>query len=237
MDFKKKTKKQALSSPNHLTTQLASPAGGLSNYPTIQLSNFKCGLTLVELLIGMAILAFVSLMVASVYLAHFRLFSNQSTSIDVASQNRIALDEIINQIREGNGVSSTASVTGCGGAKTSGTSPSPTVVVKLWPLDPTTGDPFDPGNAADSYYDFILYCKDASNNLHKVIKKTTTGTSKRTDLDKILATGATTLQFTYDLAPPATTQVVVQLAIEAKNYDKKQTYTTDQTGKAILRNK
>ena len=203
------------------------------------LLNAKRGLSLVEVLIGMAILAFISLMVGSVYLAHFRLFSNQSTSIDVASQNRIALDEIINQIREGNGVSQTASVNGCGGAKTSGTSPSPTVVVKLWPLDTTTGDPFDPGSSApDTDYDYVLYCVDSNNSFHKVIQKQTTGTaSKRTDLDKILATGAKTLQFTYDLAPPDTTQVVVQLAIEAKNYDKKQIFSTDQTGKAVLRNK
>ena len=225
MNFKKKTKKPKP-----------------SNYLTNHLSNnlrFAQGLTLVELLIGMAILAFVSLMVGSVYLAHFRLFSNQSTSIDVASQNRIALDEIINQIREGNGVSSTASVTGCGGAKTSGTSPSPTVVVKLWPLDTATGDPFDPGSSApDTAYDYVLYCTDSNNSLHKVIQKQTTGTaSKRTNSDKILATGATTLQFTYDLTPPGTTQVVVQLATSAQNYDKKQTYSTDQTGKAVLRNK
>ncbi len=203
------------------------------------LLNAKSGLSLAELLIGMAILAFVSLMVASVYLTHFRLFSNQSTDINVASQNRVALDEIIHQIQEGNGVSSTASITGCGGPKTSGTSPSPTVVVKLWPLDPTTGDPFDPGSSApDTAYDYVLYCTDSNNNLHKVIQKQTTGTaSKRTNSDKILATGATTLQFTYNLAPPDTTQVVVQLAISAQNYDKRQTYSTDQTAKAVLRNK
>src|SRR3990167_11290793 len=88
---------------------------------------FAQALSLTELLIGMAILAIVGLMVAGVYMSHFRLFSNQSTNIDVASQNRVALDEMVNQIREGNTISSiTVSGNSC-----SGSSGATTIVVRL----------------------------------------------------------------------------------------------------------
>src|SRR3990167_7272668 len=62
------------------------------------------GLTLVELITSFAILGVLSLMIGSVYLAHFRLFSSQSTSIDTSAQNKTAIEEISNQIRESNGV-------------------------------------------------------------------------------------------------------------------------------------
>src|SRR3990167_11262059 len=62
------------------------------------------GLTLVELVTSAAILGVLSLMIGSVYLAHFRLFSSQSASIDTSAQNKIAIEEISNQIRESVGV-------------------------------------------------------------------------------------------------------------------------------------
>jgi len=264
MDFKKKTKKLAfealiirakeeLATPpsNYPTTparQRLTPQAmsgrQLSHHPTDPPSRLRLaqGITLVELLIGMAILAFISLMVGAVYVAHFRLFSNQSTNIDVASQNRIALDEMVNQIREGNTISSiTVSGNSC-----SGSSGATTIVVRLWPLDTNTGDPYDPGTSApDSAYDYVLYCKDSGNNLQKVVRKTTSGTSKRTNLDKILATNASQLTFTYYdnsnppvvVTPATAAQVQVQLKISQKNYDKKFDIYTDQTGKAVLRNK
>ena len=53
-----------------------------------------------EILIGIGLIGIIALFVASVYFAHFRLFSNQVTIIDVATQNKIALDEMTNEIRE-----------------------------------------------------------------------------------------------------------------------------------------
>ena len=57
------------------------------------------GFTIVELLTSISIIGLVSLLVASIYFAHFRLFSNQNTAIDVASENKLALDEITKSSR------------------------------------------------------------------------------------------------------------------------------------------
>ena len=62
------------------------------------------GVTLIEILVGLAIFGFITVLVASLYFAQFRLFSSQNTSIDIASQNKLALDEMTNQIRESQSV-------------------------------------------------------------------------------------------------------------------------------------
>ncbi|KKT45960.1 MAG: hypothetical protein UW37_C0036G0005 [Candidatus Gottesmanbacteria bacterium GW2011_GWA2_44_17] len=88
------------------------------------------GLTLIELLIAFSIIGLVSILVAAVYFAHSRLFSTQNTSIDVASQNRLALDEMVNQIREGQAVVAT-----CALCPPDSTSDNTVVILQIWPID------------------------------------------------------------------------------------------------------
>src|SRR3989344_2670901 len=124
-----------------------------TNYQLLT-TNLKGGLSLIELLIAFSIIGLVSILVASIYFAHSRLFSTQNTSIDVSSQNRLALDEMTNQIRESQAVVSTCA--GCLGDTTS-----PTVLVlQIWPID-VNGEPFQPMAGA---YDFIVYKRDPSDN-------------------------------------------------------------------------
>src|SRR3990167_1424547 len=59
--------------------------------------NCQNGFTLVELIIGFGIVGIISVLIASPYFSFFRLFLNQFTAVDVAGQNRLALDEIVNQ--------------------------------------------------------------------------------------------------------------------------------------------
>ena len=75
-------------------------------YVRCQVSSVKCrnGVSLVELLIGMSIVGFLGVMIAALYFSHFKLFSSQNTRIEVASENKIALEEITNQIRESQGI-------------------------------------------------------------------------------------------------------------------------------------
>ena len=261
MDFKKKTEKLGTPPSNYPTIQFTRRSfsvDGLSNVRLAQGSasrsaergrRAKEGLTLVELLIGMAILAFISLMVASVYLAHFRLFSNQSTNIDVASQNRIALDEMTNQIREAASVYPAGdTVTGCSDID----SDSNSIVLALWPLDTSTGDPYQPASPPENnitLWDRVVYCVDTTNKtLKKAVQpRSAAPGSKRTSSTKILATNLAPgppdpvpygLVFS-NLANPVkdTTSVTIRLKILSKNYDKKFDIYTDQTGKAVLRNK
>src|SRR3989338_4041083 len=63
--------------------------------------NCQNGFTLGELIVGLGIVGIISVLIASPYFGFFRLFLNQFTAVDVASQNRLALDEIVNQIRQG----------------------------------------------------------------------------------------------------------------------------------------
>ena len=186
------------------------------------------GLTLIELLIAFSIIGLVSILVAAVYFAHSRLFSTQNTSIDVASQNRLALDEMVNQIREGQAVVAT-----CALCPPDSTSDNTVVILQIWPID-SSGEPFEP---TGSDYDFIIYKRDASDNT-KLVKKIIPGAgSFRQAIEKIIATDISDLTFNYDddANPSSTSQVMINLTTSANSGGK--TITSSQTSKAVLRNK
>src|SRR3989338_6974207 len=184
------------------------------------------GYTLTELLIGFSIIGLVSILVAAVYFAHSRLFSTQNTSIDVASQNRLALDEMTNQIRESQAVVATCTL--CPPDSTSDT----VVILQIWPID-SAGELFQP---TGSDYDFIVYKRNISDNT--LVKKIIPGsTSQRRAGEKIIATDVSGLTFNYDdyANPSSTSQVMINLTTSANSGGK--TITSNQTSKAVLRNK
>lgn len=218
-----------------------------------KVANFKPALTLTELLIGMAILAMVGLMVGGVYITHFRLFSNQNTSIDVASANRIALDEITNQIREASAVVATGTIVTACDAVTAQTSDADSLVITLWPLDPS-GEPRVPTDTPQNdptKSDRIIYCVDTTKkNLIKSTVPTTDGTTTRTAVTKILASNLATtnptngLAFTYyddsntiTATPANMYEIKTRLKISAKNFNNSQTFDSDIEARAALRNK
>lgn len=195
---------------------------------TVNWRKMRPGFTIVELIAGTAIIGLVSFLVAAIYFAHFRLFSNQNTAIDVASENRLAVDEITNQIRESETVVSTCSA--CSGDMTGST----ILVLRLWPLS-AIGEPTDPGSSA---YDYIVYKRDPLDNT-KLIKKTfpdTTIPSSRSPGSKIIAAKISNLQFTYDNADPTlASEITTTITNSAASSSKTHTYT--QSAKAVLRNK
>ena len=190
-------------------------------------SNVKCknGLSLVELIMGLGIVAFLILIIASVYVAHARLFSNQNTSIEVATQNKLALDEMTNQIREGQQVVTTCSL--CGGDTTSAT----TLIMQIWPLD-ASGEPFEPSGSA---YDHIVYKRDATDNTKLIKKIITDPASFRSSSEKIIASSISDLLFTYYPDQTSATEITISLTTAATTGAK--TFTNTQTSKAVLRNK
>jgi len=156
--------------PNYLTTQLPPSKGWSASGGNWR--QRRQGFSLVELLIGILIIGLISTFIASIYLSHFKLFTGQSLAISVADQNKIAMDEIVNNIRQatqvyGNGtgtlpcnknncdISITAA---CGGTclnpytRNNGVQ----LVLQLWPLD-SNGNPFDPATIAGCYPDHISY--------------------------------------------------------------------------------
>ena len=192
------------------------------------------GISLPELLISISLFGIVSILFVTIVLTNSRIFSDQKTNIHIASQNRIALDEMTNQIRE------SAEVTNCPypSCNPAISSTLSTLVLKIWPID-ASGNPFDPTTTPGP--DYIVYkLDDPPNNtrLVKMIFTTALNNSSRQNSSDILASGVTFLLF-YDadpLIPPsiATKEVSITLTTEGSSIRK--TLSFQQTTKANLRN-
>ena len=185
----------------------------------------KPGISIIEIVSVSAIVGLISILVASIYFAHFRLFSGQNNAIEVSSQNKIALSELTNQIKESESVVSTC--TNCGGDTTS----SAVLVLRLWPLD-ASENPLDPPD--ESSYDYVVYKRDENTRL---IKKTVPGPStSRQSQTKIIASQLSALSFTYDNGDPnLASEVTVQISTSGTSNGK--TQTINQSDRAVLRNK
>lgn len=187
------------------------------------------GLTLVELVAGFGIIGLIGVFVAAIYIAHFKLFSNQNTAIEVSTQNKLALDEMTNEIRESQGI-----VTSC--CSPTETTSASELVMRIWPVS-SSGDPIDPGS--NNTYDYIIYKRDTDPT--KLIKKVVPdATSSRQASTKIigtsLGTNSSDFQLTYDNGDVTAAHIVtISLTTTATSFGKTQTIT--QTGKALLRNK
>src|SRR3989344_1943034 len=135
------------------------------NNSTIQqFNNFKEGFSLVELLIGILIIGLISTFIASIYLSHFKLFSGQSLAISVADQNKIAMDEIVNTVRQGliinypNCFQALCKVGGSAYVQYFHINRTH-LTIALWPLD-GNGNPIDPSttsNPNNCANDFVSY--------------------------------------------------------------------------------
>lgn len=188
--------------------------------------SLRPGVSMIELVTGFGIIGIISVMVAGVYFAHFKIFSNQNTSIEVNESNRIALDEMISQIRQGQAVVSTCSA--CSGDTTG----SSVIVLRLWPLN-ASGDPTDP---TSGNYDYVVYKQDAANTKNLIKKVLPDASSTRPSVNKIIATNTQSLAFSYDNADPTSAgEITVTLTSSATSINK--THTVTYSSKAILRNK
>lgn len=184
------------------------------------------GITLIEILIATTIMAILVLLVGTAYFAHFRIFSNQSTAMDVTTQNKLALDEITNQVRQSQSVA--AGCSACG-SDTTGAS---VLILQLWPLD-AQGNPTDPGT---SNYDYIEYKLDQTGTKLTKITHPYSG-STRPAGTQIIASSLNNLQFTYDNPTPASAdQITINISTTQTNLYGK-TFTTTDSSIALLRNK
>lgn len=186
----------------------------------------KKAFSLVEIVIVMSLLSVIALFLGYIFVSHYRLFNNVKSLVEVSSSNKLVLDELITQIREGETIVSTCS--GCG----SFTTGSGTLILQLWPLD-ANETPFEP---TSSNFDYVIYTQDPikSTNLLKIIVPDATST--RTASTKIMASDISILNFTYNNADPTLANEVtvnVQNSIQITN----RTQTTSQQIKAVLRNK
>ena len=189
-------------------------------------SKFKVGFTLVEALVGFGLIGIISVLVAALYLTNYKLFANQTTSIDINSQNKLAVDDITNQIRQSQAVAASC----CSGDTTSAT----VLVLQLWPLD-ASGDPKDPSGSA---YDYFVYKIDPTDPTRIQKKIVPDASSTRPASTKVLTTKLATdgLQFTYNNATPSlASEITVTITTTGTASGKTQTVT--QAGNGTLRNK
>lgn len=188
-------------------------------------------LSLVELLVGMGIVSFLILIIAGVYIAHFKIFSNQNASIESASQNKIALEEMTNEIRESAGVAASCPNPPCTPQQTTSAS---VLVLRIWPLN-AAKEPIDPGTDPTKV-DYIIYQRNPSNEWKLQKKVVPHATSSRAAITKDIAANIIGLAFTYDNADSSlATQVDITLDTQASNLGK--SYTVSQKSTALIRNK
>lgn len=186
----------------------------------------KKGVSLVEILISALILSTIILLIGSLYLAHFRIFSNQNSQIDVSSQTRLAIDDIVTEVRESESVVSTCPA--CGGDTTS----SSVLVLRLWPLD-AAKEPFEPGV---STYDYIVYRRGATDQTKITKKILPHATSTRTAENRVLATSISNLTFAYNDPDPALVSEIT-ITVDALKTAFGKNFTSTQDQKVALRNK
>ena len=167
-------------------------------------------------MVAFAIIGIVSVMAASIYFAHFRLFSNQNTAIDINTQHKLALTDITNQLRQSESIVSNCP--SCGEDTTNAT----TLIVRLWPID-ASQEPIEP---AESNYDYILYKRNPSDTTQLIRITYPDTSSSRKSGTHIVAITIGNLQFTYNNATPAlASQVTVTVTTTATNSGKTQTVT------------
>ncbi|PIR99270.1 hypothetical protein COT87_00345 [Candidatus Collierbacteria bacterium CG10_big_fil_rev_8_21_14_0_10_44_9] len=187
---------------------------------------FKKGLALPELLIGLAITAGIGIIILAIYISQYKLFNKQSSLIDVATQNKLALDEMVKTIRE-----SQSLVTSCCSSETTS---SEELVLQIWPLN-ASGEPTDP----TSGYDYIIYKRDPNNNTKLLRKIVPTPGSTRPASEKIIAVNIGTdsgdINFNYGADPAAASQIDITLKTTQTILG--QTQSTTHTATAVLRNK
>lgn len=185
----------------------------------------KRSFTLIELLISMALLAVVTMVIGYVFIANFKLFRDESSAIAITEINKIALDEITNQIRESQGIA--VSCTPCG----SDTTNANTLILQIWPLN-ASGEPFDGSGS----FDYIVYKRDTVDNtqMRKIIYPDASST--RTATNDVLATDISILTFTYNNATPSLASEVTIRIKNSKTLAGK-VQEVDRETKAVLRNK
>ena len=189
----------------------------------------KKGLSLIELQIAMAIFVALIVVVGSAYYATTKLFNEEREIMNITSQNRIAVDNITNQVREAVSV-----VTGCTVCGVSTESDATTLIISLWPID-VDGTAFEPtGNE----FDYLVYRLDSSpNDTNLLLEIFPNGTtSSRITTSKILAVDTKTILFEYDNVDSAqATQVTLTITNETDTFTR--THSITETVTVRLRNK
>lgn len=207
---------------------------------SLKLFSFKKGVSLVELLVGMAIASGVSLGIVGIYMAHFRIFTNQNALIEAETQNKLAMNEVLKYSKEAIKFAKESHIIGAGNGETT------VLGLTLLPLD-ASGNPYNP-----DFYDIAIIRRDpgdpsklieygityASSTTRKLMKRGDPDTYLGDGLQppKVIATGVTDLNIAYNDSPYTDAdQATITLKTAAKTIFGK-TFTSNQTATIYIRN-
>lgn len=153
----------------------------------------KKGFTVLELTIAMALLAILSVIIATIVIRSGIIFEKQTGSVEVGLSNRFVLDDIAQQVRTAKLVES--NFTGDGQNFTTGTD---TLILKLPSID-------NSGAAIANTFDRVVYYLNAGKINKKVFPD---AASSRKKITQILTTTTKTLKFAYNNSNVASTSAV-----------------------------
>ena len=180
----------------------------------------SAGFSLIEILLGLIILTLIVIALYSIYLYVFKLFIGQNVSVNVSTQNKLALEDIASTVKQAAAVEESCYTLNCkkskippwlgpGSAASYNMSGPTNLVLRFAPLD-SAGNPLanydvncTPSPPACSPYpDYINYYIDPGTT--NLIKETSTNYTDgaRKSGKKILATNVSSINFAYTSALP-----------------------------------
>ena len=199
-----------------------------THYPLITTHwRSRPGITILEILIVLVLLAITSLFVYALFSAQIRLFLTQVLRIDVSSQNKIALTDITNQTRQAESISASCPNPPCAAGEA--TTDTDSVVYRLPGLDAS-------GNPTTSYYDYLVY-KQVGTSLKRTIY--TDASSTRVASDDIITTNLAPIggiTFAYNNASPAQANQITTTVTTTKTESGGKAQTISQSSRAKIRN-
>ena len=205
-----------------------------------QLNNFKEAFSLVELLIGILLIGLISTFIASIYYSQFKLFTGQNLAVSVAAENKIAMDDIVNNTRQAVQIPQYCSRNYCEANSTcSGLAcvsryltTGPTVLILILPPLDSSGNVIEYTIIAGCYPDYVSYYLDSPTGPapgpdgYSVLKRETAQlaasncqSSRQRGVD-IIATKVKSINFEYTPAPPNATEVKTSVTTEASTFFK-----------------
>lgn len=179
------------------------------------------GYTMIELIMVIGLIGLIGLLATYISFGNFRLFRNQDTEIEISSQNRLVLDEVLNSVREAVSVESSFN-----DGTTTYTTDNDSIVLKFHSVDLDH-------NIIDNEYDRIIYWLDNTDTLKRAISPSVS--SSRLASSKPVSVIVDTINFSYDSADFNEISYVTVTLTTSKN-QLGQTKNITVSGEAQLRN-
>jgi len=183
--------------------------------------NTSRGITLIELLIGLAVFAILILFLANFFNSYYDSFNNLQASSSVAKSTGIFINLVGNAVRQANKIDSSRTVSG-----NLYTSNATTMVLELPSIDASA-------NTISGAYDYMIFYLDGG-NIYWIVDAN--ALSSRKPGSQIIASDISSLSFTYD-NPSVTSANKVDIAVTAKREIKGKIFESSLSQQVYLRNK